>query len=197
MRRKTVILATFLCLASHAARAQYTYNPFRIDVGAGLSFPVNNFGIGILGSIEPKYAIGQFSVGAHVELHVLGSSTEEYTSISKYNNALLLTGDYHFTSDVYRPFVGLGVGSYLLAATVHSGSDYDYSEQYPSNSYSERYILFGQNVGIMLRAGCDLPHVRGVVQYNFVRSGKKDNVSVNFDYLSVGIAVSIGGGRVD
>jgi hypothetical protein len=186
MKRKSIILAALLFSASHAADAQYTYKPFRIDVGAGLSFPTTNFGIGILANIEPQYAIRQFSVGAHVELHAQGSSTEEYSSVTKYNNALLLTGDYHFTSDTYRPFVGVGFGAYTLAANVTF-----------EDNFAERYLLFGQNVGVMLRAGCDLPHVRGVMQYHFIGNGKKDNVKLNFSYLSIGIAVGIGGGKMD
>jgi hypothetical protein len=212
MKTKIFILTTLLFSVSYAAQAQYTYKPFRIDVGTGLSFPVTNFGIGILGSIEPQYAIDQFAIGVRIELHALGQMSEEYTSLTKYNSATLLTCDYHFSSDTYRPFVGVGIGAYTLAANIYVNSstytapsynDYtdgeliynDYISTYNVYNYDRR-LFFGQNVGAMLRAGFDLPHLRCAVQYNIVGSGKKDDVKMNFNYLSINVAVGIGGGKV-
>ncbi|MDR1024029.1 MAG: hypothetical protein LBL94_12295 [Prevotellaceae bacterium] len=187
MKRAIFILAALLLSASYAAQAQHSYNPFRIDAGAGLSVPVTTFGIGILGSIEPQYSIGPLGVGARIEYHVEGYETEENYGVVKYNNAILLTGDYRFSSATYRPFVGVGFGSYLTAAGF-SRTDGD---------YSSTYRLFGQKAGAMLRAGFDLPHFRFALHYHITGSGKYEGIKVNFSYLAFTIAVGLGGGKVE
>jgi hypothetical protein len=194
MKRKKIILAALLFSASYAAQAQYSYNPFRIDVGAGLSFPLTSFGIGILGSIEPQYSIGPLGIGARVEYHIEGYETEESYDIVKYNNAILLTGDYRFSSATYRPFVGVGFGSYLTAASF-SGADGDYYSS--SSSSSSTYRLFGQKVGAMLRAGFDMPRFRFALHYHITGSSKYEGINVNFSYFSLTVAVGIGGGKID
>ncbi|MDR3187632.1 MAG: hypothetical protein LBT94_00390 [Prevotellaceae bacterium] len=188
MKRKIFIFAALLLPASYAAQAQYSYKPFRIDVGAGLSFPVNAFGIGVLGSVEPQYSVGPIGIGARVEYHVEGYGTEANGSVTKFNNALLLTGDYRFSSATYRPFVGLGLGSYLTAADLWNSDEY---------GGSSTYRLFGQKAGAMLRAGFDLPHFRFALCYHITGSGKYENVKVNFSYLAFTVAVGIGGGKMD
>jgi hypothetical protein len=184
MKRKIFILAALLFSATYAAQAQYSYQPFRIDAGAGLSFPVSTFGIGILGSIEPQYSIGQFAIGARVEYHVENNATEEHGELVKYNSAMLLTGDYRFSSDAYRPFVGVGFGSYLMAA--------DFAE-----NDNAQYRFFGQSAGAMLRAGIDMSHFRFALQYHITGSKTYEDLKVNFSYLALTIAVSIGGGKVE
>ena len=185
MKRKTIILAALLFSGTYAAQAQYAYKPFRIDAGAGLSFPVNTFGMGILGSVEPQYSIGQLAVGARIEYHVESNATEKNGEQTKYNSAMLLTGDYRFSSDAYRPFVGVGLGSYQLAAAVRGEND------------AYIYHFLGQSVGAMLRAGVDMPYFRFALQYHITGSKKHEDVKVNFSYLALTMAVCIGGGRAD
>ncbi|MDR0566255.1 MAG: hypothetical protein LBG47_04350 [Prevotellaceae bacterium] len=183
MKRKTIILAALLFSATYVAQAQYTYKPFRIDVGTGLSFPVTTFGIGILGSVEPQYSIGRIAIGARVEYHAENNATEKDGELVKYNSAMLLTGDYRFSSGASRPFVGLGFGSYLMAADFVEHDDGSYS-------------FFGQGAGAMLRAGVDMSHFRFALHYHITGSRKHDDLKVNFNYLALTIAVGIGGGRV-
>jgi hypothetical protein len=184
MKRKIFVLAALFFSAGYAAQAQYSYKPFRIDVGTGLSFPVTTFGIGILGSVEPQYSFGAFGVGARIEYHVESNATEENGAVTTYNSAMLLTGDYRFSSDDYRPFVGIGLGSYLMAANFEKS-------EYAS------YHFFGQSMGAMLRAGFDMPHFRFALQYHITGSKKYENLKVNFNYLALTVAVSIGGGKMD
>lgn len=191
-------MAALLLGVAYAAQAQdsssrdlpkqYSYNPFRIDVGVGLSFPVTTFGIGILGSIEPQYSFGPFAVGARVEYHIEGNENEQDGSITKYNNAMLLTGDYRFSSGTYRPFVGAGLGSYLTAATFLAEDSY--------SGNNDQYHVFGQKIGGMFRAGFDLPHFRFALQCNITGGDTYLGRKVNFSYLSFAIAVGIGGGRI-
>ncbi|MDR3365355.1 MAG: porin family protein [Prevotellaceae bacterium] len=185
MKRKIFTLVALLFSVSYAAQAQYSYKPFRIDVGAGLSFPVTSFGIGALGSVEPQYSFGPFGVGLRMEYHVEDHKTE-IDNITKFNSALLLTGDYRLSSGTSRPFVGVGLGSYVTAA--------EFGE---TDEYSSRYRFFGQKAGAMLRAGIDLPHFRFAIHYHITGSGKLENTSVNFSYLAFTVAVGISGGRID
>jgi hypothetical protein len=188
MKRKTFILAALLFGATYATQAQYTYKPFRIDVGAGLSFPATTFGVGILGSVEPQFSVGPFAVGARIEYHVEGYETEEkgiISSITKFNSAMLLTGDYRFSSGTARPFVGVGLGSYVTAAGFWK-EDYD-----------RVYRLFGPQVGVMLRTGFDLPHFRFALHGHITGSRKLEGMNVNFSYIALTIAVGISGGRVE
>jgi hypothetical protein len=184
MKTKTFILATLLFSASYAAQAQYTYKPFRIDAGGGLSFPVTTFGIGILGSVEPQYSIGPFAIGLRVEYHLEDIATESSGEVEKYNSAMLLTGDYRFSSDTYRPFVGAGFGSYLLAANI-------------VESNNSGYRFFGQSAGAMLRAGIDMPYFRCALQYHITGSRTHENLRIDFSYLAISFAVSIGGRRIE
>jgi hypothetical protein len=187
MKRKIFISAALLFSATYAAQAQYAYKPFRIDAGAGLSFPVTTFGVGGLISIEPQYSIGQLAVGARIEYHVEGYETESYSNITKINSAMLLTGDYRFSSGTARPFVGAGIGSYVTGANFYrrTADDFDYV-----------YRFFGQQAGAMLRAGFDLPHFRFALHCHITGSRTYENVKVNFSYLALTIAVGIGGGRI-
>lgn len=187
MTRKSTILTALLFSATYAAQAQYAYKPFRIDVGAGLSVPVTTFGIGILGSIEPQYSIGPFAVGARIEYHIEGYETEAYSTVTKYNNALLLTGDYRLSSATARPFVGVGLGSYVTAANFWETADDSYY----------KYRFWGAQAGAMLRAGFDLPHFRFALQCHITGSRRHENVKVNFSYLALTVAVGVGGGKTD
>jgi hypothetical protein len=186
MKRKTFILAALLFSAASAAQAQFSYKPFRVDAGVGLSVPATNFGIGGLVSIEPQYSIGPLAVGVRIEYHVEGYETEAYDNITKFNSALLLTGDYRFSSGFARPFVGAGIASYVTAAYFFEGNE---------DGADSNYRLFGQQAGAMLRAGFDLPHFRFALQYHITGSRKYENVKVNFSYMALTVAVGIGGGR--
>ena len=191
MKRKAIILASLLLSAAYAAQAQYAYKPFRIDAGAGLSFPLTTFGIGGLLSVEPQYSVGPFAVGVRVEYHAGGYETEKFLSITKVNNAMLLTGDYRFSSGTARPFVGLGLGSYVTGAYFYSG---DYNDE---ETIADTYRFFGPQAGAMLRAGFDLPHFRFALQCHLTGSRMHEDVKVNFSYMALTVAVGIGGGKFD
>jgi hypothetical protein len=186
MKQKIFTLAALFFSALHVAQAQYSYKPFRIDVGAGLSVPATTFGIGLLGSVEPQYSFEHFAVGARIEYHLEGYETEDYGNITKFNNAMLLTVDRRFSSGTGRPFVGAGLGSYVTAANF-----------WERDNIGSKYRFFGPQAGAMLRAGIDLPHVRFALQCHITGSRKHEDVTVNFSYLAFTIAVGIGGGKMD
>lgn len=198
MKRKALILVVFLMVATYVVQAQYSYKPFRFDVGMGLSIPtssINGIGAGFLLALEPKYSIiNKVSVGFRMELNMMfqagfgydyyGDPTIDNLDV-KVNNSYLITGDYHFTTGTFRPFVGLGLGMYQLAGGRVESSTYD------DDYYNDVDIRGRINFGGMLRAGFDVTHFRFALEYNHAGY----NYGISHNYFAITVAGYFGGGK--
>lgn len=181
-----------------AVYAQYTYKPFRVDLGAGMSFDLNgDLGVGFLTGAEPKYAItDKISIGLRWELNALMTfdnirfynvtiyeQTQENFE-SRISHALTPTFDYHFTTSTFRPFIGAGIGWYGF-------SGYKISNKEPHDVHVQRSS--GNKPGFMLRAGFDVTHFRLALTFN---CAGKDNANMNYNYLGLVATGYIGGGKI-
>lgn len=161
------------------------FKKFKVDVSIGYAIPQgssngSNFNGGGLFVIEPKYAlIDPLAIGLRVEaaaiVHEYNNNNSNLNN-GKVNSSYLLTGDYYFSNNSFRPFVGAGAGIFDYAS-LDSSTFNGYSGPIPTTS----------QFGFMARAGFEAGHFRLGVEYNFVGNG--------VSYLGLKVGACIGGGR--
>ncbi len=166
------------------AQEKSEIHPYRLNIEFGLSYPTNvipnGFGLGVLAAIEPKYDINKFSLGMRVGVNILRASPDaEFLAenqIDKFDANFLLTGDYHILNGKFKPFIGTGIGLYLLSAT----SGYDITSE------KGEWKSYGAKFGGLIRSGIEISHFRMFLQYNLIGSKSKQSYgNINFDYFSI------------
>ena len=193
MKRLFVIAILFCGILS--ANAQ-EFKAFRVDLGLGYAIPKD--GGGVILSFEPKYAvIPNVAVGlrmeaagmAQVSYEMVNGQVQEVSGSVKLNGSYLLTGDYYFTNEKFRPYAGLGLGIYSLAGAEASSN---------TTIVNDSNVAEANNFGFMLRAGFDISHFRLSVEYNIAGKVKSDilgrEYSSSYNYLGIKANVYIGGG---
>ena len=183
---------------AHAQSPTGVFKPFKVDIAFGAAVPQGTgSSAGVLIAIEPKYAVmDQVSVGLRMEAAITarGFSDNSGNSASgkvSVNASYLLTGDYYFTNEVFRPFAGAGVGLFSFA-----------SASFDNNTTTT--VAGASKFGGMIRAGFEVAHFRLGVEYNLI--GKTDavvstggssttTVSSKNSYLGIKLGFFIGGGR--
>lgn len=159
------------------------FKKFKTDVSVGYAIPQGSGSQtgtkgGVLFAIEPKYAVlDALSVGLRMEAAVTANiDVNGKSGSAKANASYLLTSDYYFSDNKFRPFGGAGGGMFTTASvdetTVNNGS-----ATIPTTS----------KFGFMARGGFEYGHLRLGVEYNFVAD--------KAGYLGIKIGVCIGGGR--
>lgn len=157
------------------------FKKFKVDVSLGYASPQESGGsgtkAGVLFVVEPKYAVmDELSVGLRMEGAVMANvSSDGESGNAKANYSYLATGDYYFSNNRFRPFVGAGTGIYTFAS-VDLNDDVNLDN-----------IPVSSKFGFMARGGFEYGHLRLGLEYNFV--GDK------MGYLGVKIGAVIGGGR--
>jgi outer membrane protein X len=177
--KKLLLSVALFCGVALSVQAQ-DFTPFRVDGGVGYGLPFND-GLdgGVLFYLEPKYeVIPQLSVGIRWE-GALFAGANEGVSVNL-SSAYLATGDYFFTNNKFRPFVGLGLGAYSVG-----GGSIDLGNGQTSDVDGET------NFGALLRAGFDVSHFRLALAYNY--GGKAGEET--FHFFSATIGFYIGGGK--
>jgi outer membrane protein X len=181
------------------------FKPFKVDLAVGYAIPSGPGSKGgIVGSIEPKYALmDQFSVGLRLEaagvikgLERTGSSTP-VTSVSGSVSGIrsyVLTGEYYFGTNKSRVFAGIGAGLFQYDAT--SGSVTTTTSGSTTTTTTDNVDIASYNkFGVVPRIGAELGHFRVGVEYNFVPKYEANNTSLTNSYLSFKIGAFIGGGQ--
>lgn len=180
--KKSLLLAVAF-MSFFMAEAQYgsdrVFNPWKIDVSLGGAIPADGGGGGLFAA-EPKYAVGdQFWIGLRLEEAVMGRSypNGDGTNSTKISGSgsYALTGDFYFTTDEFRPFIGVGGGVYSLA-----------SASVDNNSGSSTTIQAATKLGAVIRAGFEVGHFRMGVEYNLVGNSSATLVDFNTGNLYVG-----------
>jgi outer membrane protein X len=196
---KKIVLSILLLATVAIANAQYEFKPFKVDVSLGYAIPGGEGAKGgVLFVVEPKYAvIPEVSVGLRIEAAVMARGRADATGANsevdvKAAGSYLATGDYYFTSSSVRPFAGLGLGIYSLAAA--------------STEDDGASVSSGSKFGQMVRAGVELSHFRVGVEYNIVpkttmeyinSTGVKTTTSMKNGYIGIKLGFCIGGGKID
>jgi hypothetical protein len=192
MKKIMITLGSVLLCLFAVAQSESSgriFKPFKVDVSAGFALPLGGEGtkVGGLFAVEPKYAItDKFALGLRMELasmaRVLTTNTgNEITGEGQGNGSFLLTGDYLFNTNNFRPFIGVGAGYYSLAS-VDLESD-----------YTNQTIPSASKFGFMIRGGFETKHFRFGIEYNGVGS---TDFSENNNYIGFKIGGFFGGGRI-
>ena len=185
MKKRVSVLTAFLCILSFTMQAQngdQLFKKFKVDVSLGYAIPQTSQGAGrnagALFVIEPKYAVmDELSLGLRMEgAGMVNVDADGEAGRAQINISYLATGDYYFSNEKFRPFVGAGAGLFTYAY-VDSEDDFTSGSEVPTIS----------SFGAMARGGFEYGHLRVGVEYNVVpnKSG----------YLGLKIGAVIGGGR--
>jgi outer membrane protein W len=184
--RKLTLLFAFISFCFIAGAQSTSFKPFKVDLAFGYAIPGGSGSKGgIIAAVEPKYSINDnITVGLRFEAAATARASvddngEKVVGDVKASGSYVLTGDYFFNTNRFRPFAGVGAGLYKLAA-VKFDTD---------NGAGE--ISAGSKFGFLPRVGFELGHFRTAIEYNVV--GKSG--SINNNYLGIKMGLFIGGGR--
>lgn len=185
---KRVLLSALILGSAFVSNAQSTvFKPFKVDLALGYARPGGSGAKGgVLFAVEPKYAINDnIALGLRMEAAVMAranvnGAANQFDADVKASGSYVLTSDYYFNTNSFRPFAGLGTGLYTIAA-AYGNSNGEVVEVAASNK-----------LGAMPRIGFEAGHFRMAVEYNIV--GKSG--SINNNYLGIKIGAFIGGGRL-
>jgi hypothetical protein len=206
------LLVGILTLTSLTTMAQETiFKPFKVDVSFGYGIPGGKGAKGgIIFAVEPKYAIkDEIAVGLRFEGAVLARTSigafnsvngtfEEGSSKVSAAGSYLLTGDYYFSNEKFRPFAGVGLGLYRVASAAVSLT---------TNGEDASSVSGGNKFGGLIRAGFEAGHFRLGLEYNLIpktlgisttdQGITYTTPSIKNGYFGIKFGAVIGGGRND
>lgn len=188
MKKITSVLC-FVLFAALAVNAQ-EFKKFRVGVGLGYAMPGGEGSKGgICFAVEPGYRLNdQIIVGLRMESAVIVRGYSESVDDAELDIAGIgsytLNGQYYFSNEGFRPFVGLGFGIYSLAAVKIDGVD-------------DEIAASESKFGFYPRLGFDAGHFTMQLEYNLIPATKVDGLDGEFknSYLGIKIGGFFGGGR--
>ena len=196
MKKITTVLC-FVLLGTLAVQAQ-EYKKFRVGTGLGYAIPGGKgAGGGISWTLEPGYRVSdQILAQLRIEGAAIIRGTVDETSasfdiagISSYT----LNGQYYLMSGGFRPYVGVGLGMFSIAAAKVDGGT-------SGGGVAE---TAGTKFGFYPSLGFDAGHFTLNLDYNFIPNTKAviatgtTPVTTEFKNSYIGIRVGgyFGGGR--
>jgi outer membrane protein X len=195
--RTTILALLLLCVLGTKAQ---TFQAFKVGLVSGYAIPSSGSGSKASGllALEPQYALNDnFSLGLRLEAAYMirvadnganGTDAGSNTNL-KLNASYMVTGDYYFSTNTFRPFIGTGIGLY----TVHSVAVVADGSLSPDISETK--------FGAFPRVGFEAGRFRVAVEYNLVAKTTLNDLagssagSVNNNYLGIKIGTVFGGGR--
>jgi len=171
------------------------FKKFKVGLGLGYALPTDGSG-GVLLYLEPMYRVADnIGIGLRIESAALLASPVNGISVSASAvSSYTLNGQYYFSNNKFRPFVGAGFGMFSLAAAsvdVLGGG---------SVALGAATTKFG----FYPRVGFDLGHFNLSIDYNIIPATSSSvaippfgtiTTSQNSSYIGVRIGASIGGGQ--
>lgn len=203
---KKTLLLLFIA-ASFAAQAQ-DYKPVKVGIGLGYASPGGDGAKGgVLFYLEPAYRVtDQIAVGLRLESAVMArgtsiTATSTTTSVDldvSATGSYTVNGQYYFSNNTFRPFAGLGLGLYSLAAVKASTS---------GSSTTSSITASTSEFGFYPRLGFDAGHFTMQVEYNIIPA-TKSQISISTgtgfttatsesknNYLAIKAGFFFGGGK--
>jgi hypothetical protein len=188
MKKITSVLC-LLVITAIAVHAQ-DFKKFRVGVGAGYAMPG---GEGAKGGVcfymEPGYRINDaMIVGLRMESAVvvrgysedIGSADLDIAGIGSYT----INGQYYFSNEGFRPFAGLGLGIYSLAAV-----------KFDDGGATETAVQSESKFGFYPRVGFDAGHFTLQLEYNLIPATEYAGGEFKNSYLGIKVGGFFGGGR--
>jgi hypothetical protein len=188
---KKLSLLVVLSLALTAAVNAQEYKKFKVGIGGGYARPGGEGAKGgILFYVEPAYRITDvISVGLRMESAVIvrGYSDPvaaefdlDIAGIGSYT----VNGQYYFSNNNFRPFVGVGLGLFSLAAV-----------EYDIDGTTEVAAKAEKKIGFYPRVGFDAGHFTLSLDYNIIPATEAGDGEFKNSYLGVRIGGFFGGGK--
>ena len=170
---------------------------FRIEPGVLLKTESEN--IGILFNIEPNIDISKNSViglrfGVSINSQKFETNRDSQFFIDEKNDNAVIsfvsTFDHYLNEKRYRPYLGLGIGYYLLSSI-------------DVTTFANENVLEGtikNQLGLLLRGGLELGNTRFGLEYNLIPKANIEilnnqevgNVSNSYFGVSVGFQLGYG-----
>jgi len=186
---------TLFCLAllTAAAVEAQEFKPFKLGVGLGYAKPGGEgAGGGVLFGIEPAYRVNDaLAVGLRMEwaavIRGLSTSLDSYDASAAAIGSYTLNGQYYFSNNTFRPFVGAGVGLFSLAA-VSVAVD---SQSGSSGAAAE------SKIGFYPRIGFEAGHFNFTIDYNLIgkTTFEGSDLEIKNSYIGFRIGGFFFGGR--
>jgi outer membrane protein W len=186
MKRFLTVFA-FIFLASIATKAQ-EFKKFKVGIGAGYAMASGKGAKGgVLLYLEPAYRITDvIQLGLRMESAVVargfsedpGELSMDVAGLGSYT----LNGQYYFSNNSFRPFIGAGVGIFTLAAV---------SMDIDGSGTSQDLVASSSKIGFYPRAGFDFNHFTLSLDYNIV----PETDGVKNSYIGIRFGGFFGGGR--
>src|SRR5258706_3646916 len=193
MKKFTVVCALALLVTSFAYAQDY--KKFKVGFGVGYAGASGNGSSGgVLATFEPAYRIqDNLSIGLRMEAAVItrgysqsiGSASLSIAGISSYT----VNGQYYFGSGGdFRPFGGLGIGFYSMAAVKADIS---------GSGTSTQVAAAESKFGLYPRLGFDFHHFSMSADYNIVSNTKDPSGGGEFknSYFGLRLGFFVGGGK--
>lgn len=186
MKRIATVMA--LLVVTTAAAVAQEYNQFRVGLGLGYASATGKGAKGgALFYLEPGYRVSdQILVNLRAEWAVIGRGYVEESSASVDVAALgsyTLNGQYYFNNNNFRPFVGVGFGSFSLGAVSVSAS--------AGGGSSSNVVAAANKIGFYPRVGFDAGHFTMSIDYNIV----PETEGIKNSYIGVRLGGFFGGGK--
>ena len=144
MKKLSILLFVFFMLTSFIYCQDY--NKFKLGFGVGYAggkgTGVNDTGGGVFLTFEPAYRLSdELAIGLRLEAAVYGEDSDGWPEGT---SSITINGQYYFSSEQFRPFVGAGLGIY----------------------FPPEFSTFG----FYPRIGFDFGHFTLALEYNFINS---------------------------
>lgn len=162
---KKKLLLLFLLLGLFKVNGQETHD-LNLRVIPGLLLLSDSDNIGLMLNAEPYFKISERSriglrFGVALNSHKFEQNKNSQFIIDRNSDGATVsfvpTFDYYFTKDKVKPYVGLGIGYYLISYVAIAN---------PTKEVSEGSV--NNQIGRLLRGGFDLGKTRFGVEYNFI-----------------------------
>ena len=201
MLKKELLLIAAMC-SLFTLNAQIKNN-LKLTIEPGVLLLSDSDNLGIFLYAEPKLKVSKNAFfGLRIGLTLNPQSYEIHDRAQfKINErddnggvSFVPTIDYYFKGNNYRPYVGGGVGAYLLSSYI------DVTQVVSGGLSDNEYEVFVNNqVGLLLRAGFESKKSRLGLEYNFISKADIEIPngpvmgSVDNSYLGLTIGFVIGG----
>lgn len=184
-----------LLLCSFNAHSQKETN-LSLRIAPGVLLRSDSENLGLLFNLEPEIKISQNTAiglrfGIALNSQKFENGNRSRLRIDENNDNAVIsfvpTFDYYLTETKTRPYIGLGIGYYLLSSIVVSNPTEDGT--------------INNQLGLLLRGGLEWGKKRIALEYNFmpkadieISSGQTIG-TVDNSYLGLSIGFTIGGGK--
>src|SRR5690606_27365452 len=161
---KRIATVLFLVAITAAGASAQEFKTFRVGLGAGYAMPGGKGAkAGALFYLEPGYRISdQLLANLRMEWAVIarGFADEQSAEVDvAAMGSYTLNGQYYFNNNNFRPFAGLGLGIYSLAAVSVEAS---------AGGGSVDAVAAKSKFGFYPRVGFDAGHFQFSLDYNIV-----------------------------